>query len=242
MNQDPTNTSGSSRDYDGSALEAAGVTVVLGRVPVLRNVDLSVAQGESIAVMGPNGAGKTTLLKCLAGSLRPSRGELRWFGGVAGRSVVARRQIGFVGHEFGLYAELTALENLVFFGRMYGVEHARDRARALLAASGVETRASDQVGRLSRGLQQRVAIARALMHGPSLLVLDEPFANLDADGRGWLRGLYDKWRRERRTICFATHNVDQGRRLADRVVWLNGGRIAAVEPIAHLPLYVLQSA
>lgn len=247
MNKAPENTAELLTAGDGGpgtvraggwAVEAAGLTVILGRVPVLRGIDLRVAPGESVAVMGPNGAGKTTLLGCVAGSLAPSRGTLRWFGDAAGRSPAVRRQIGLVGHQCGLYSELTALENLVFFGRMYGVRRAAERARDLLAGCGLAARADDPVGRLSRGLQQRVAIARALMHDPPLLVFDEPFANLDTAGCRWLEGLFGEWRRAGRTICFATHDSTQAEALSDRIVGLSAGRLAADRPTTQSSLHL----
>ncbi len=244
MTKPRTKTTNRSTSRGTPAVEAAGLSVALGRVPVLRDVDLAVGRGESVALMGPNGAGKSTLLRCLAGSLRAGRGVVRWSGRPATRSTDGRRQIGYVGHECGLYAELTALENLIFFGRMYGVRGVHKRARALLAACGIAARADDPVGRLSRGLQQRVAIARALVHDPPLVLFDEPFANLDVDGRRWLAELFHEWRQAGRTICFATHDVRQGHTLADRIVWLDAGRVRAIEasrPPA-LPLHLLRSA
>src|SRR3989304_4715443 len=129
---------------DRYAVEVAGLVAVYGLVPVLRDIDVAVAEGESIAVMGPNGAGKSTLLKCLVGAVRPAAGRVCWFGDATTRCDQVRRQIGFVGQECGLYAELTALENLLFAGRMYGVANIHDRARTLLAEGGIESQAHRQ--------------------------------------------------------------------------------------------------
>ena len=142
-------------------MEVTGLTVAYGRVPALRNVDLTVASGESIVFMGPNGAGKSTLLKCLVGAIRPSEGRVSWFGEIGGRRSSVCRRIGYVGQEGGLYAELTALENLVFAGRMYGVAGCRDRALALLEDAGLERHAHRLAGQFSQGMRQRLAIARA---------------------------------------------------------------------------------
>ena len=224
------------------AIEAVGVRVDRGGVPVLRDINISIAQGETIAVIGPNGAGKSTLLKCLAGAVRPNGGEVRWFGNSVARSPAVRRRIGFVGHECGMYMELTALENLMFAGRMHNVERPGERAAILLAAAGLEPAAHRSTGKLSQGMQRRLTIARALVHEPQLILLDEPCASLDAGGRHWLDQLFQRWRSTGRIVCFASHDVDQSRRLADRIVWLDAGHIVGVEPTTCLPAYSRWSA
>jgi heme exporter protein A len=214
-----------------SAVEAAHLVIVRRRTPVLNGVSLSLASGETIAIMGPNGAGKSTLLKCLAGALRPTAGFVTWFGNSNARSPMVRRQIGFVGHETGLYDELTALENLTFSGQMYGVTRSAERAGQLLSAAGLAVMVHRPVGRLSQGVRQRVAIARALVHQPQFLVLDEPFASLDAEGRQWLERLFHECRRAGRTMCFSGHDELQSRELADRIIWLEQGSVAATEQV-----------
>lgn len=226
----------------GYAVEVAGLVAVYGRVSVLRDVELAIAEGESIAVMGPNGAGKSTLLKCLVGAVRPAAGSVCWHGEATTRCEHVRRQIGYVGQECGLYAELTALENLLFAGRMNGVTNVHDRAAALLAEGGIESQAHRPAGQLSQGMRQRVAIARALVHEPRLIVLDEPSSNLDAAGRQWLERLFERWRCAGRTVCFASHDAAQSRSLADRIVHLNAGRMVAIERGDCTPTTMRRSA
>jgi heme ABC exporter ATP-binding subunit CcmA len=223
-------------------VEAIGLTVVRNRVPVLREIDLSVSTGEMVALRGSNGAGKSTLLKCLAGSLRPDSGEVRWFGNSARRSLADQRRLGFAGHESGLYAELTALENLVFAARMYGVARPKLRATELLSVAGLESLANRLAGQLSQGLRQRLAIARAVVHEPQLILLDEPFASLDSQGRDWLEQLFHDWRRDVRTVCFTSHDFREGRVLANRIVSLEAGRLVADDVTHCLPTYSLRSA
>lgn len=213
----------------GYAVEAAGLTVVYGRQSVLRDVDLEIAAGESVAVMGPNGAGKSTLLSCLVGAARPAAGRIRWFGKSSARCNFVRRQIGFVGQELGLYDELSVVENLLFAGRMYGVSSVYDRVANLLADGNLRPQAHRPVGQLSQGMRQRVAILRALVHEPRLLVLDEPSANLDSHGREWLQRLHGRWRSTGQTVCFASHDDTHCRALADRIVHLDAARIVAIE-------------
>jgi heme exporter protein A len=220
-------------------VEASDLTVIYGRQPVLRDVDLEITSGESVAVMGPNGAGKSTLLNCLAGTLRPVAGRIRWFGEASARCSLVRAQIGYVGQELGLYAELTATENLLFAGRMHGIGNVRERVACLLADGNLQRQTHLPVDRLSQGMRQRVAILRALVHEPRLLVLDEPSANLDAQGRKWLERLHRQWRSAGRSVCFASHDADQCRELADRIVHLDAGRIVAIEQ-CRFPVVSLQ--
>ncbi len=210
-------------------VEAIGFSVVRSRLFILHEIDLSISKGEVVALMGPNGAGKSTLLTCLAGTLRATGGEIRWFDCAGRCSAAAKRQIGFVGHETGLYGELTALENLMFAARMYGVDSPSERAQMLLDEGRLEPMAHRRVAQLSQGIRRRLAIIRALVHEPLLILLDEPFASLDTDGSEWLERLFQQWRLAKRTVCLASHDIDQSRRLADRIIWLDGGRIAATE-------------
>jgi heme exporter protein A len=223
------------------ALEAIRLTVVR-RTPVLNDLSLKVPSGESIAIMGPNGSGKTTLLKCLAGAVRPTHGLVHWFGGADSRSFAVRRQIGFVGHETGLYAELSSLENLCFWGRMYGVLNPTERACNLLSETGLEPKMHQPVARLSQGERQRVAIVRGLLNQPQLLLLDEPFVNLDQEGRRWLERILQESRRAGRTICFASHDRAESRELADRIVWLEKGRVTTMERVNPARPLQLRSA
>ena len=225
-----------------SIVVANGLSVERGRVPILHDIDLTISKGEVVALMGPNGAGKSTLLACLTGGLRPTSGAICFFGNAARGSAAVKRQIGFAGHQAGLYRELTALENLMFAARMYGVDCPRERARALLAEAGLEPMAHRPVAELSQGMRRRLAIARVQVHDPRLILLDEPFASLDANGSQWLELLFQRWRTWKRTVCFASHDAEQSRRLADRVVWLDAGRIATPERPMSVNAYPRKSA
>src|SRR3990172_1512643 len=157
------------------AVELHGITKSFGYQQVLRGVDLRVKWGELVAVFGPNGAGKTTLLKILATLSRPSGGE----GWVAGCHLVKeteaiRGKIGVVAHQTFLYDELTAEENLLFYGRMFRVANLKERVAQVLERVGLADRAQGRVGTFSRGMQQRLSIARGLIHDPQVLLLDEP--------------------------------------------------------------------
>lgn len=207
------------------AIEARGLSKTFGDRTVLSQVDLDVAEAEGVALTGANGSGKTTLLRCLASSLRPDGGEVRWFGRPATSGPQTRRSIGVVAHESFLYPHLTLRENLIFAARMYDVRKPADRAERLLAEAGLSEDAHRLPSRISRGMRQRLSVVRAMVHDPPILLLDEPAAGLDAEGTEWLLNLLLQLRGRGRTLCFSTHDDRLSRRLADRVLELRAGRV-----------------
>jgi cytochrome c-type biogenesis protein CcmF len=213
------------RSPERRPLEALSLSRECGGAPILDRIDMHLEAGEIVALLGANGAGKTTLLHCLAGRLRPTSGQVLWFGESPHRRPDLHRLIGLAAHESYLYSELTSLENLLFAARMQGVESPRKRAAQLLAATGLERRADTAVRRLSKGMRQRLSIARALVHDPPLVILDEPFAGLDEVSRRWLEGWLRELRADRRAICLTSHDGAQSQRLADRVFELCDGRL-----------------
>ncbi len=176
-----------------------------GAKRVLHDLDLDVAANECLLVTGPNGSGKSTLLSLCAGLLAPTRGEIE--------VAVERGRIGYVAHEPLLYRELTALENLDLYGRLYRVPERRERVGMLLERFGLWEARHDRVGAFSRGMVQRLALCRALLHEPELLLLDEPFAGLDEAGAALLDGELDTLAGER-TLVVATHAPARLDRLA----------------------------
>jgi heme exporter protein A len=178
------------------------------------------------ALLGANGAGKSTLLKILATLIPPTSGELHLLGQPAGGDVAAiRSRIGMIAHQPMLYRDLSARENLAFFGSLYGISKPADRIAELLDMVGLPDRADDPVKTLSRGMTQRIAIARALMHDPQLLLADEPFDGLDAPSSQALEGLLRQLRDQGRTIIVSNHDIGQSLRLTDHVIVLKSGRI-----------------
>jgi heme exporter protein A len=209
------------------AIEATGLAKRYGPVAALDRIDLTVPAGESVVLFGPNGAGKSTLLRLLAPMLRPSEGRLRLFGDDAGGGDAARlrRRVGFLSHQTFLYDHLTGRENLLFYARLYDLPDPERAAREALGAAVLSHRQDDRVSSYSRGMQQRLAIARALLHGPDLLLLDEPFTGLDRDSSARLEGRLREERRAGRTCVLATHDTGPGLRVADRVLALTDGRL-----------------
>ncbi len=194
----------------GPVIRGDGLEKRYGRKRVLRGVSFVVPRGGFLVVTGANGAGKTTLLRLVAGLAAPSRGILEVEG--------ERCDLGFVGHEPLVYRELTALENLELFGRLYRVPDRRERSGMLLERFGLWEARSDRVSTYSRGMVQRLALCRALLHDPALLVLDEPFTALDEDGAGVLDAELAALAGER-TIMLSTHDPVRVAALAsDRLV------------------------
>jgi len=219
---------------DGEPLLAArGLHRSFGRLRVLNHIDLSLAPGEVLAVAGPNGAGKSTLLRILAGLMRPTAGEVHVLGQpLTGDAAQARRAIGLLSHQSLLYDDLTLAENLTFVARLYGLARPGDVARVALDAAGLAGRADESPRRLSRGLLQRAAIARALLHGPRVLLLDEPFTALDAASADRLRAMLEARRAEGLGLVVVTHHLAEVWEVATRVAVLVEGRWVCDEPRA----------
>lgn len=202
---------------------ARRVTKLFGHVPVLKELDLELEPGRCHVIFGRNGAGKSTLLRIAATLLRPTSGELFYDGqALAGHGSAIRDRIGFVSHQSFIYADLTVRENLEFYGQLYGRSRDLDE---LLEWSDLTLRQHSPARSLSRGMQQRLTIARALLHEPKLLLLDEPFTGLDALSAEKLHELLTDIKGKDTTIALATHNIERGVALADRILLMEAGRI-----------------
>ncbi len=186
-------------------IEARNVGRLFGDKRVLRGVDLDVPRGGFALVTGPNGAGKTTLLRMCAGLALPSEGELR--------VDVTRERIGFLAHDPLVYRELTALENLDLYGKLYRVLERKERVGMLLERFGLWEARHERVGAYSRGMTQRLALCRVLLHDPALLVLDEPYTALDAQGADLLDEQLDELHGDR-TFLVSTHDPERVERFA----------------------------
>jgi heme exporter protein A len=210
------------------SIETKDLSKQFGALHALDGLDLRVGRGESIALFGPNGAGKTTLIRILTLSLRPSGGSFHIEGLDPRREDLRiRERIGLISHQSFLYDDLTAVQNLEFFARLYGVDDPTGRATELLSSFGLAHRGADPLRTYSRGMQQRVSLARALVHDPKLIFLDEPFSGLDPHAARMLRGTLERLRGDGRTILLVTHNLSEGLELSDRWIILREGRIAA---------------
>jgi len=212
-----------------SAVAVDGVWKFYGDFPALRDVRLEAAAGSCLALIGRNGAGKTTLLRIMAGFSRPGRGQVRIFGNPP-RETETRRQIGFIGHGISVYDELSALENLTLFGRLYGLRDPRRSALEWLERTGLERVRNGLVREFSRGMRQRLAVARAFLHEPAVLLLDEPFTALDDRAIAVLQTLLRQALAEGKTVILSTHQLREALELASHVALLNRGQAAFCGP------------
>jgi heme exporter protein A len=214
-----------------TAVEVEGLARHYGEREALSEVTLSLASGQTLVVFGPNGAGKTTLLRVLATLLRPHAGSVRVLGeSLPGDAWAVRGRIGLLAHEPLLYRELTARENLHFHARLHDIGDAR--VQDVLELVGIERRAEEPLRTLSRGMVQRAAVARAVLHEPELLLLDEPWSNLDPAAVELVEPLIGASSGRTRVIC--SHDPGNGLAEADVVLGLRAGRVALLSDAADV--------
>ena len=199
-----------------------------GLKTILRGLDFSVEPGEFVALLGPNGAGKTTFLRILATLSRPSLGNVKITGHhLPNEAAQVRSKLGVVSHMPLLYPDLTAEENLRFYGRMYGIGEMEARITEVLEMVGLENRRKDLVRTFSRGMQQRLAIGRAVIHDPEVMLFDEPYTGLDQDASEMLDDVLRTVAAEGRTVVMTSHDLARAEELATRFDILSRGVITA---------------
>jgi heme exporter protein A len=199
-----------------------------GSKAVLRGLDFSVEAGEFVALVGPNGAGKTTFLRILSSLARPSLGKVSISGyTLPSQAAEVRRSLGVVSHLPLLYGDLTAEENLRFYGKMYNLPALKERIRDILEMVGLSQRSGDLVRTFSRGMQQRLAIGRAVLHDPSVLLFDEPYTGLDQEACDMLDRVLRDVTKTGRTVVMTSHDLARVQDLATRFDVLSGGIISA---------------
>lgn len=209
------------------AVQVRGLVKQFGKFAALRGVTAEFAPGRLYAILGDNGAGKTTLLRILAGLNRPTRGEVTVLGSRSFPQIC--NQVGYMAHPSLLYDEMSALENLRYFARLYGV--AGDQpCVAAIAAVGLDAALSRPVGQYSQGMRQRASLARALLHGPQILLLDEPFSNVDVHSARDLAALLGRSRDQGKTVFVVTHQAQLLETVADEFIWMRHGLIVARTP------------
>ncbi|MFQ6054026.1 MAG: ABC transporter ATP-binding protein [Candidatus Bathyarchaeia archaeon] len=211
-----------------AAVELLNVTKRYGPLTALREITLSVEQGEAVAFLGPNGAGKTTLLRIIAGQTTPTSGQIKVLDLDAGQELEAvKRNVGLVGHRSFLYDELTVEENLLFYGRFF--DATRDDLERVLDLTNLRRWSGVRAKHLSFGLRKRADIARAMIGDPRVLVLDELFSGLDREACGTL--LEHLKERTGRTILVSSHSLEWTGKLCGRGVFLQGGSIVRDVPL-----------
>ena len=218
-------------------LEVSGLRKSYGEVAAVAGVSFRAGKGETIGLLGPNGAGKTTTVSMIAGLVRPDAGEVR----IAGRALrgdtdPAKRSMGLVPQDIGLYEEMSARENLHLFGALYGMEGAQlklamDEALDLV---GLKDRSREPVKGFSGGMKRRLNLAAAVLHGPELLLLDEPTVGVDPQSRNAIFENLEALKKRGKTLLYTTHYMEEAERLCDRLVIIDHGKIIADDTLQAL--------
>ena len=208
-----------------AALEVSKVWKYYGDFPALRDIQLTIEPGSTVALLGRNGAGKTTLLRIVAGLSKASEGSVS-IQGSSVREQSTRRRIGVLGHGISLYDELSATENLILFAKLYGLDDPEKKALAWLERTGLDRVRDGLVREFSRGMRQRLAVARAFMHEPEVLLLDEPFTALDDRAIAVLQSLLADAHAFGRTIVLSTHQLREALEIATHVALIQRGQLA----------------
>ncbi len=217
-------------------IEVRSLIKRFGPKTVLRKMDFQVEAGEFVALLGPNGAGKTTFLRILASLSRQTMGDVRVAGySLPSQAAAVRRRLGVVSHLPLLYGDLTAEENLRFYGRMYAVAGLEARITDVLEMIGLALRRKDLVRNFSRGMQQRLAIGRAVLHDPEVMLFDEPHTGLDQDACLMLDTVLRQVAARGRTVVMTSHDLARAAGLASRFDVLTRGSIQATVQRSDLP-------
>lgn len=208
-----------------SVVVADGLIKQFGRFAALRGVTAEFAAGKLYVILGDNGAGKTTLLRTIAGLAHATRGKISVLGSTEIKE--ARSQIGYMAHPSLLYDEMSGMENLRYFSELYGIPAADvdKRCRDAIAAVKLDPGLERPVGQYSQGMRQRMSLARALLNDPKLLLLDEPFSNVDARSAAEMAVLVAQARDRGKTVFVVTHQPAQLEAYADEFIWMELGRI-----------------
>ncbi len=226
-------TAGVDASCDFDVVTMHEVSRYYGRRRALVRASLEFQRGAIVGLFGPNGAGKSTILGVLSTLIEPSRGGIRYGDRTSAEwGDQLRSRIGVLGHDLYLYADLTARENLEFFGRLHRLDHLDERINAALALARLADRADDRVAGFSRGLRQRLALERALLHEPRLVLLDEPFTGLDDASSEVLVSRLRSLRDRGAIVVMATHDFDTAEDLVDRAACLHDGSVIAMTAAA----------
>lgn len=218
-------------------LEVKLVSKEYGKINALSKVSLKINKGEFFGLLGPNGAGKTTLINIISLLVKPDSGEVHIGGNnVNGSLKKSRRQIGLVPQEIALYEELTAMENLKFWGRAYGIreKELKNRSQDLLQMTGLTERSASRVSTFSGGMKRRLNIACALIHKPEFIIMDEPTVGVDPQSREFVYDMLTEFHQRGHTILYTSHYLDEFEKLCDRVAIIDKGNILAKGTIQEI--------
>ncbi|MDD3819528.1 MAG: ABC transporter ATP-binding protein [Actinomycetota bacterium] len=207
------------------AINIKNVRKTLNSREILKDISFTVEKGDIFGYLGPNGAGKTTTIRILLGLFQANSGSVEILGQDINMSQT-RKKIGFVLDADGLYDNMTALENLVFYAHIYEMSGTEEIIKKLTSIAGLENRISDRVSTYSKGMRQRLALARAMIHNPDILILDEPTSGVDPSGQIEIRQLLiNIAQNEKKTIFLSSHNLDEVQRICNRIALIDRGEI-----------------
>lgn len=226
-----------------NVLEARGLEKSFGDLKAVNGASFHIAPGETYGLLGPNGAGKTTAISMIAGLLKPDGGEVQINGEVmTPKSVAPKAHIGLVPQDLAIYPDLTAAENMTFFGRLYGMpgDVLKGRVAQVLEVVGLSDRATDVTKEFSGGMKRRLNIAIGLLHSPQLLILDEPTVGVDPQSRNAILEAVENLSSEGMAVLYTTHYMEEAERLCDRVGIIDQGKIMAEGTRRELVLLVGQ--
>jgi heme ABC exporter ATP-binding subunit CcmA len=207
---------------DSAVISIHDLVKQFGRFAALRGVSAEFAPGRLYVILGDNGAGKTTLLRSLAGLAQPTRGKITVLGATDLRAICG--QIGYMAHPSLLYDEMSAMENLHYFARLYEIFDDATCARVITAV-GLDPALARPVAQYSQGMRQRLSLARAILNDPKIVLLDEPFSNVDVHSARAMASLLAKMRDSGKSVFVVTHQASLLENLADEFVWMEAGRI-----------------
>lgn len=210
---------------------ADGLVKQFGRFAALRGVTAQFSSGKLYVIVGDNGAGKTTFLRTIAGLSQQSRGTISVLGNREIKNV--RAQIGYMAHPSLLYDEMSGMENLTYFAGLYGLP--QSRCREVIIAVKLDPELDRPVGQYSQGMRQRMSLARAILNDPQLLLLDEPFSNVDVNSARQMAALLGHMRDQGKTIFVVTHQPGLLESIADEFVWMEAGKIIRRTPQLQVP-------
>jgi len=208
------------------AITVSNVIKQFGRFAALRGVSAEFHSGKFYAILGDNGAGKTTLLRALAGLAHPTQGTISILGMTP---QTAAREIGYMAHPSLLYDEMSGMENLRYFARLYGIA-GDERCAQVVRSVGLDPELTRPVGQYSQGMRQRMSLARAILHDPKILLLDEPFSNVDVHSAGEMVRLLRGMRDSGKTLFVVTHQAALLQGVADEFIWMQAGQIVSRTP------------
>lgn len=213
------------------AIKTEGLKRSFGHVDALDGIDFKVPYGCFVSIFGPNGAGKTTLIKILSTLVHSSSGKAYICGDdITKNGEDIRKKIGLISHNTFSYGNLNPYENLMFYGKLYGLSNLETRVKELLDEVNLSHRLHDPVRTFSRGMQQRLSIARAMLNNPSIIFLDEPYTGLDQHASMILTNILKKLHKAQNTIVMVTHNLKRGLEICDQVVIMVAGKIVFERP------------